>query len=213
MKKSLLTCGFLLLNYLTFAQLLVIPALGVQSGELTTADNSLINITETEYISPVAGIEVAYGFSKAWALGLQYRYGFSNHAFSPREESVEPLMGDVDFGHHQLALRSKYVLLDRFFLNAGVVYHTWTFDGAEVSDGFSLEGETHPFLGPQVGLEFIFKKFVIGADYHWAWGFGNRSSSATEWIASLQFAEVYFGYLFRFKVRSGKVWEKNCPKF
>ena len=197
------------------AQLLVTPHLGLNVSNYSADDVSFYEVSES--FSPWtmdAGVEVAYGTSRAWAFGIGYSILSRGHDLSLLGEPTIPDPNtEVSYTGHLITARAKYAFLERMFLHAGIShFNHGSLEYISLSES-TTDGDVISQLGPHVGVDFIFRKWVLGVQYHKLWEYGNRTQSEEGALANQDLIQVYLGYLFRMKVTSGKVWEKKCPKF
>lgn len=198
-----------------YGQLLVTPHLGVNVGSYSADDVSFYEVVDS--YSPWAldiGAEVAYGTSKAWAFGLGYSIFTRTHDLNLIGDPTLPDPNiQVGYVGHLITARAKYAFLERMFLHAGVSHlNHGTTEYTTLSES-TTSGDVISQFGPHVGVDFIFRKWVVGVHYHKLWEYGNRTQSEEGALANQDLFQVYVGYLFRLKVTSGKIWEKKCPKF
>ena len=193
------------------AQLLVLPKVGVSTTHFQELEEEVVYpMGGWGNVQPYFGMEVAYGLSNEWALGLDVGYLLDNRelgstTFIPFEETT--------FTQLTVAARAKRALLDIFFVNAGLGLRRYIEVEFSYPDEFDQLGsefrDPSNFLFLNLGGEVIFKNVVVGTSLYTGRFFGDNAS-LTETMHS---AEVYVSYLFNIKVSRDPHWKKNCPKF
>jgi hypothetical protein len=193
------------------AQLLVLPKFGASVTHFQELKDEVVYpMGGWGNGQPYFGLEVAYGLTNEWALGVDAGYLFDKRdlgstTFIPFDEAT--------FSQLTISARAKRALMDIFFVNAGLGLRRYIdveFSYPEEFDQLGSESrDPSNFLLLNLGAEVIIKNIVVGTNFYTGRFFGDNASM-TESINS---AEVYVSYLFNIKVSKDPHWKKNCPKF
>lgn len=196
------------------AQLLVLPKFGASVTHFQELEDEVVYpMGGWGNVQPYFGLEVAYGLTNEWAVGIDLGY-LSDHRDLTSETFTTTVHPDrADFSQWTMSIRAKRAFLDILFANVGVgmrQYNDVEFSFPEPFEGLGPESrDASNFLFLNVGGEVIYRSFVLGTNLYGGSFFGDNAS-LTQSIIS---ADVYISYLFNIKVSRDPHWKKNCPKF